>query len=298
MDSDGDADLVATNLMSAGGPSLLSNKGDGAFEPARSLPPASQTFFLKAGDADGDGDLDLVVTGFTGMSLVANRGGGVFEDKPLNDHGLLKLELADLNFDRLPEISFPPAYEGNVLVYANERGSFAEPVAFEIPPGPSGLAPGGAGGSGDPSYAAATVASDLDGDAKPDLALAFLERSQVLVLYNRTRPGSPDENSNGVPDECDGPGTFSIRRGDPNRDGEVDISDAVTVLRHLFLTAEPIPCRKEADSNDDGRVDVSDAVAILQFLYLGADPLPAPYPGCGPDPTPDGVDCGSFLECP
>jgi hypothetical protein len=76
------------------------------------------------------------------------------------------------------------------------------------------------------------------------------------------------------------------------------MTDAVVVLRHLFVTGEPLTCRKAADANDDARVDVSDAVAILRFLFLGHDAPPGPHPGCGPDPTPDILECAGYAACP
>jgi hypothetical protein len=81
-------------------------------------------------------------------------------------------------------------------------------------------------------------------------------------------------------------------RGDSNRDGTVDISDAQFTLSFLFLSGVPPQCRAAADANDDEDIDLSDAIATFGTLFLGRPaklPLPGPLPG--PDPTP-GLGCG------
>jgi hypothetical protein len=77
-----------------------------------------------------------------------------------------------------------------------------------------------------------------------------------------------------------------------NADGTLDISDAVSILGHLFLGNSPtLPCDggtasspgagalKIVDVNADGKIDISDPVGILGFLFLGAKP-PALGTGC------------------
>ncbi len=80
-------------------------------------------------------------------------------------------------------------------------------------------------------------------------------------------------------------------RGDSNRDGKRDISDAVFTLSALFLGG-PLPrCRDAADANDDGDVNISDPVATLNALFAGQGPLPEPSTAPGFDPTVDGLGC-------
>jgi len=92
-------------------------------------------------------------------------------------------------------------------------------------------------------------------------------------------------------------------RGDSNGDGVVQISDAVADLTFLLSIGGPAPlCLDAADANDDGQFDIADPVRVLNALFLpGAPPLPAPYPSCGPDPSPDGLigpACGILVGCP
>ena len=95
-------------------------------------------------------------------------------------------------------------------------------------------------------------------------------------------------------------------RGDSNRDGVVQISDALFTLGFLFLGETDPSCLDAADANDDGAVDIADAVVTLESLFLTGLPLPPPSGAAGADPTADALDCagspgGAFrtiaMEC-
>lgn len=61
--------------------------------------------------------------------------------------------------------------------------------------------------------------------------------------------------------------------GDGNRDGRVDVSDAIALLAHLFL-GEPLAAPLAiADVNADGGVDISDPVALLMHLFVDGRPV-------------------------
>jgi len=81
-------------------------------------------------------------------------------------------------------------------------------------------------------------------------------------------------------------------RADSNRDGKVDLSDAVRTLGTLFQGNEPLSCLDAADANDDGRTDISDAIYTLSHLFTGGPAPPAPFPQEGEDPTADPLGCG------
>ncbi|MBN1441138.1 MAG: hypothetical protein JXA90_00445, partial [Planctomycetes bacterium] len=89
----------------------------------------------------------------------------------------------------------------------------------------------------------------------------------------------------------------AFRRGDPNADGAVDISDAIDILESLFLGGAPFPCADAADMSDDGSIDVTDAVHCVRFLFVAGAPPAAPHPGCGEDPTGDALSCLSHPPC-
>lgn len=88
-----------------------------------------------------------------------------------------------------------------------------------------------------------------------------------------------------------------FRRGDPNADGRMDLSDVVSVLRHLFGGGRAPSCAKSADANDDGTLDIADAVAMLAYLFSGGNVLPQPFTACGADATIDALDCAAYAPC-
>jgi hypothetical protein len=92
-------------------------------------------------------------------------------------------------------------------------------------------------------------------------------------------------------------GSTPFIRGDANGDGNINITDAIATLAHLFLGGASPACRKTEDTNDDGRLDLTDAVYLLRHLFLGGSPPLAPYPACGADPTSDELSCPAYA-CP
>ena len=69
-------------------------------------------------------------------------------------------------------------------------------------------------------------------------------------------------------------------RGDSNADGEVDISDAVAVLYHLFVGRD-LPCLDAADVDSSGSLEITDPICLLGFLFLGEPAPGSPFPACG-----------------
>lgn len=87
-------------------------------------------------------------------------------------------------------------------------------------------------------------------------------------------------------------------RGDATGDGAMNVSDAVSILNHLFTGGPPPSCEKSGDADDNGSIQLTDAVRILGRLFLGDPALDAPSGACGTDPTPDELTCESFEPCP
>jgi hypothetical protein len=89
-----------------------------------------------------------------------------------------------------------------------------------------------------------------------------------------------------------------FQRGDSDRNGILDISDAIVVLGFLFHGGAQIHCRDAADSNDDGFIDLSDAVSVLTFLFSTGRAPAYPFQVCGADPTQDDLTCEEYNGCP
>lgn len=92
------------------------------------------------------------------------------------------------------------------------------------------------------------------------------------------------------------PSEGSFLRADANGDGAIDVSDAITILLHLFRRHTPTPCLDALDAQDNGTVNVSDAVFVLRFVLSGGPAPPPPYPVLGVDPTGgDDHDCTTAM---
>jgi hypothetical protein len=80
-------------------------------------------------------------------------------------------------------------------------------------------------------------------------------------------------------------------RADCNGDGDVDISDPISLLGYLFLGSSAVGCADACDANDDNALDISDSIQALNYMFLGG-PAPAPpFGSCGEDPE------GLMLGC-
>lgn len=78
----------------------------------------------------------------------------------------------------------------------------------------------------------------------------------------------------------------SFIRCDCSGDGEVDISDMVSMLSHQFLSGPPCRCEEAGDCNDDDERDISDPISGLTFLFVDSHTAPpAPFPDPGVDPA-------------
>ncbi len=84
-------------------------------------------------------------------------------------------------------------------------------------------------------------------------------------------------------------------RGDANADAWLDISDAVTILLHLFENAMT-PCEKSADADDGGSLEMTDALLLVQWLFVSGSPAAEPME-CGPDLTDDELTCDAYGPC-
>ena len=93
------------------------------------------------------------------------------------------------------------------------------------------------------------------------------------------------------------PEALFFRRGDTDEDGQLTITDAVQVLLFLFQGLFPPWCPDGVDSNDDGQVDIADPVYHLNHMFSGGPAPPAPFTECGPDPTPDVLNCERYTPC-
>ena len=85
-------------------------------------------------------------------------------------------------------------------------------------------------------------------------------------------------------------------RGDTNGDSRLTISDVVTLVLQL-AGIKPVSCPDASDVGDNGSIELADAVLLMQYQFARGAPPADPFPGCGPDPKPDGLACEGQAGC-
>ncbi len=120
-------------------------------------------------------------------------------------------------------------------------------------------------------------------------------RHVIWTRFMRTRPDNIEVDFERTWTlEVGGP---AFRRGDSNDDGNVNLSDALSILGFLFLGGDPSGCRKTADANDNGTINSTDVVTVLNYLFRGGTQPPDPFAACGADPTEDDLTCEAYTHC-
>lgn len=84
--------------------------------------------------------------------------------------------------------------------------------------------------------------------------------------------------------------------GDPDCDGRASITDAVSVLDHLFRGRGELCCKAAGDLDGDGKLTLTDAVSILAALFSGSEASSALIGVCRSSP-PSALGC-TTPACP
>jgi uncharacterized protein (TIGR03437 family) len=284
LNGDGKMDVAAAN--SSGFASVSLGNGNGSFQAATYYATGNNPAMVAAGDLNGDGRLDLVVAnsgnledgGSDGgsVSILLGSGGGAFKTptnlstgvqpgfivlQDVNGDGRLDLVVANLGVS----FGFPgltPNPGGIAVLLGKGDGTFLTPVNYAVGTNPTALAVG-----------------DVNGDGKPDLAVATMESSgagAVAILVGRG-DGTFQTNSYVTSQS----GTTALAIADFNGDGKPDlVVDACcgdtemsyllgngdgTFQPQVFFNGGPSPSFiATADFNGDGQPDLA-----LSDLGLG-----------------------------
>jgi hypothetical protein len=123
-------------------------------------------------------------------------------------------------------------------------------------------------------------------------------RGRTLTVTPRRFPPYPAviRAADGEPDVLVIEKELAFVRGDLNQNLNVDLADAVLLLRHT-LAREPIDCLDAGDVDGDGRIGLADAADLLMFLFESGRPPPAPFPSCGRVPGGGALGCESATTC-
>ncbi len=286
--ADNRPDVAVANYVGGSVSVLLRQPGGGFANEAGSPFAAGAATAVAAADFNGDNRPDLAVTNYSGSVTILLRkaGGGFAPEAPAPAGSLARnIAAADFNGDGRPDLAVTNYGGANVTILLRRAaGGFEQEAGSPIAVGasPAGIA-----------------AADLNGDGRPDLAVANFGSHTVSLLLRQ--PGGGFAPAAGSPIAA-GLRPLGVATADFNRDGLLDLvitnnnaaASAVTVLLRQpgggFAQdpSSPVPTASGAygigiaDFNADGRLDLaisndgSSNVTIL--LNTTPEPLPPVQP--------------------
>ena len=282
MDLDGDRDIVWSdpNRVIVG---WLENRGGLQFRQLEQRDLGADVQFISGAplvfDADGDHDLDLVVSTEGTLELLRNQGGWSFsagERIGAATNEWIFPHLTDVDLDGDTDVLAQERRAGLVRVYTNDgAGHFTPGVTFRTP------------------YATGFITvGDLDGDSRDDVVLATTVPPAIYIVRNTT--------AGFVEVQRTWPSTMNSMAPclvDLSGDGRLDIfvtgSDNTAVLLNHSLPAA------HADCNGNGLPDECDLAAGTSSDVDGdatpdecAAPIATSF--CSGDGTASPCPCGNF----
>ena len=281
LSGDGKPDLIVANYSSSSISVLTDNTTPGATTPSfigpKTFAAGAAPQSVTVADLNGDGKLDLAManpadntvsvllntSAFFTMSFAAAQ---TFAVGPYPNF----IATADVNADGKPDLIVTNGGDGtvSVLLDTTARGattaSFTGQQTFATGPSPHWIA-----------------ATDLDGDGRPDLAVANFDSNSVSVLLNTTAAGAATPTFAAQESFATGASPVADATADVNGDGKRDLlvvndDGTISVLLNAIAPGDTVPSfapQQEfatginptsivaADFNGDGKPDV----AVVNF---------------------------------
>jgi Domain of unknown function (DUF4347)/Bacterial Ig-like domain/FG-GAP-like repeat/RTX calcium-binding nonapeptide repeat (4 copies) len=224
--SDGKPDLAVANLFGSNVSILVNTTATGAttptFAPKVDFATGTNPYSVSIGDINGDGKPDLATANrnSSNVSILVNTtttGGTTPTFAPKVDFATgtnpVSVSIGDINSDGKPDLATANRNSSNVSILVNTTpiGSatptFAPQVIFATGTNPYSVSIG-----------------DINGDSKPDLAVANYGSSNVSIVLNTTATGATTPifatqvtfATGGIP--------RSVNIGDINNDGKPDLA--------------------------------------------------------------------------
>jgi hypothetical protein len=279
-ESDGRMDLATANSESSDVSVLLGN-GNGTFKAQRRYNVGASPTGLVSGDLDGDGRVDLASANqySSDVSVLLSEGNGLFKAEVRLPAGEQPVGLAAVDMDGDGRIDLATAnYQSNdISVLLNEPIDSISPV-LHCPETLRIFCTGADGALADFS-----VSVNDNCDMRP--VIAFDHPPGTLFPPGTTLVTCTATDTSGNRSQCSFEVQVACPRqfpGDCNQDGELDISDPVCLLGHLFLgSPSRLPCGdgtiaeegnlRLLDWNGDGSLDISDSVGSISRLFLAGN---------------------------
>jgi FG-GAP-like repeat/FG-GAP repeat len=180
LNGDGTPDLATANIGAAT-VSVLLNRSGGRFRPKRDYRTGRGPASVAIGDLNGDGTPDLVTANNSAstLSVLLNKGDDTFQAKHdyRTGRGPQSVAIGDLNGDGTPDIVTANFYPGGFF----QRDANSVSVLLNTGDGSFWARHDFATGS----IPVSVAIGDLNGDGKPDLAIADAGAGTVSMLLNR-----------------------------------------------------------------------------------------------------------------
>ncbi len=250
LDGDGKPDLAVTNLGS-GNLSLLRNTSatgsitSSSFAAKVDFTTGANPYFVAISDLDGNNKPDLAVANFSSSSVSifqnTSMSGSITSNSFATKVDLMgfsaahSLAIGDLDGDGKPDLAV--AQFGSISILRNitsngsiTSGSFASKVDFTGVNRPYSIALG-----------------DLDGDSRPDLAIANIGSGVLTLFRNSSTSGSLTvESFTAIRSVETGTNPSSVAIGDLDGDSKPDLavansgSRSISVIRNADIAATPV----------------------------------------------------------
>ncbi|MGE4620119.1 MAG: FG-GAP-like repeat-containing protein [Planctomycetota bacterium] len=319
MDGDGTLDIVAP--FSSGVVVTRYNNGNGSFDEESLFSSYQGPLKIRFADLDNNGTQDLlmdhsdleVFTAFYGGFNVSGYfhfepqrvSAGLPATIPLRVAANLGIEAFELGIDLDNTLLIPMSINPSASVMALTGAVGPETWIVDLGLGSSsgvslvadlGLPPGDGLGAGivqicaDLEIEVAPVSTEIETFISPQNLVGGAASLRVTggVLVEAATSGSYIRIEVPIP----------FIRGDANDNGQVNIADAVLVLRRLFGIDPAGDCEAAEDADGDGRRDLGDAIRVVTYLFSGGVAPVAPFPQCAIAPDPLILPCTERVSCP